>query len=876
MSLGWRFALATAILVGLGMTSAMVSTRAVEESHGYTVLVNLGGRQRMLSQRVMLYTRASSDAASPKEAHELRQKALAACDESEASAKIFDSLRIGHVPGPYAAITLSPAARQLYDGPDRVQGLLAEYLRRMRAILDESAAATPEEITTVRVMLQEKLIPALDPFVYQLQEDSRYGLKRLQNMNMVLFGALVATLLLQVFWVFMPLAYSLRRALRGAKKALDENNETQRSLQAAERLARTIADCTTEGIVVLADGKIIDCNSTFKNMYGFTTESFENLDPVDLIAPERRAASRKRLADGVATPLDTLGLRQNGQIFPLRVSVRVYVADGTGVRVVSMQDLTEQRESEAVLQRARYTAESAARFRSEFLANMSHEIRTPLNAIMGMTDLLLESTMDGEQRRYGEIIRTSGDHLLMLINDILDLAKIEAGNMQLESAPLDVRFLVETQTDVFLGRARQKGLELQSYIDPAMATTLLGDAGRIKQIILNFLNNAMKFTETGRIVVSAEVDHEDESGCLVAFKVQDTGIGIAADVVERLFTPFTQADGSTARRFGGTGLGLSICKQLATLMGGQVGVTTEPGKGSTFWFTVRLRKAPQGAVRASPLDRSIIGIRALVVDDDPISREILERYLHAWHVEVLTAADHQSACDTHQNEIDNHRSIDLVIIDLRMPGLDGFHTSSALHALPGQEGTPHILITAYDQPRMLQSATAHGFAGYITKPVRQSVLLDTIVNTRLCRLPIDTPEAPSDMPQKSGRKRILVAEDNSVNQLLVLTHLKNLGYEAQAVGNGRDVLTSLETDHWDLILLDCQMPVMDGYEAAQAIRVLEASLNRRTPVVALTANAMREDQERCLRAGMDDYISKPIKRDVLARTLERWLNKPPA
>ena len=873
----WRFAAATVVILALSLTSYALSRRVESKAKGFAAVVNLAGRQRMLSQRALLYARAWLDDIEAHDAANTQSSRQSAIDAREAlmlAARQLMAVRRAEATPPLDAVTFGPASIARFDGPQGIAQLQDTLIQHVSHLLGAGPLEALEEIERTRKFSQEHLVPALDAFISQVQVDMAADIRDLQNLSLITWVALVAVLLLQGRTVFLPVTQHLAQALKASHQAYMELQAAQASLSEQERRARTIAACTQEGILVMENGRIAFFNEALQTMFGYASaEDLLALDPLLLVAPEKRDISRQRLISGTDGFNDTFGVRQDGSTFPMASYVRQYTADTNTIRVACMRDVSQQQETIAVQQRARYAAESAAQFRTEFLANMSHEIRTPLNGILGMTDLLVDTSLTEEQRRYVEIVRQSGDHLLGIINDVLDLSKIEQGKMELEIAPLNIRSIMESQVEIFTSRARSKKLELHTYINPTMPPNLVGDAGRIAQIILNFLNNAIKFTQTGRVIARAEVEYQDEKACQVRLSVEDSGAGIAPEVQERLFTPFTQGDGSTSRRFGGTGLGLSICRQLATLMGGQVGVESTLGSGSTFWFSVRLGRGPQ-MLEVDNADLPFRGLRVLVVDDDPTAREILEHYLQSAHMEVLACSDGAQACDRLTSEIAQGAKVDLALIDMHMPGIDGIATSVALNEINGHKHMPYIIVSGYDFPRQSERLIAAGFAGFITKPVRQSELLNAIMNTRLCVLPEAATDTVRSEEPNSQSSRILVAEDNSVNQLLVLTHLQKLGYKAQAVANGREALAALDMGRWDLVLMDCQMPEMDGFEATRSIRSREAGGNWHTPVIALTANAMAEDRDRCLRAGMDDYIAKPVKRQDLDRVLQMWLNRP--
>jgi two-component system sensor histidine kinase/response regulator len=692
--------------------------------------------------------------------------------------------------------------------------------------------------------------------------------------------------------------------LRMYRRDILAREKVQAAIAESEARYRGLFENVPDGVYRTSpEGKILAANPALVRMLGYGSE--EELKRVDVARDlYSQPGNRRELVDqmnrkGVLRNAELL-LRHKGGSYITALENSRQVRDERGNALYyegTLTDITDRKRAEqelveytrrleeagqclagqsAELRQARDAALEASRMKSEFLANVSHEIRTPMNGVIGMNGLLLETELTREQREYAEAVRHSAKYLLAILNDILDFSKIEAGRLALESIEFDVRSTVEGVMELAAARAKGKELELICDIHPSVPAAVRGDPGRLGQVLTNRVDNAIKFTPAGEVLLRVEPVEPSPKGARLRFEVADTGIGIAPEALSRLFQPFSQADGSTTRRFGGTGLGLAISRQLAEIMGGEIGVASEPEHGSRFWFTLQF-EAQAGVAPPQPGCELLAGLCVLVAVTHPITRRSVQAQVAKWCARCVSTADPAAVLAALGEAAEAGAPFHAAVLDSALSGADGLDLVRQIRRRPELNRVRTILLTPLSAPGLRAAALEAGVAACVAKPVRPSRVRDALLaamspepETAMSLVSLHARTGADSAPAPvCERGCVLIAEDNVVNQRLAARLVERLGFRADVARNGREAVDALARFDYSAVLMDCQMPEMDGFEATAEIRRRQFP-DRRTPIIAMTAHAMSGDRQRCLDAGMDDYIGKPIRPQELAQTLERW------
>lgn len=671
------------------------------------------------------------------------------------------------------------------------------------------------------------------------------------------------------------------------RRELDEIDQTKQTLAESEERFRDLFDSADDIILsIAADGRMLHANRAWSERLGYSTNDLGSFSILDAIHPDRRVEFEKVfysvVSTGMRERIETVFLSNWGERMTIEGSLMPKVVDGTTLLVrVIFRDMTARKQAEIEIGRARDAALEAARLKTQFLSNITHEIRTPMNIIIGMLDLVAGTELTSEQRDLIQSAQGSAEELLTLVNNIIHISKLESGTLSVALSDFDLVGNVERIGSVMSVMAQEKGLEFSVKCDQDTPAVLRGDVARLRQILTNIAQNAIKFTERGKIELTVERERETQTHLLLHFRVRDTGIGMSPEAMSHLFEAFYQADGSASRKYAGPGLGLATAKKLVELMGGIMGAESRPGEGSTFWFTIPFEKRPIDTLSIASRKRAFTGLRVLLLDHSDRNRKLVEHFMTSWGLRPRAVDSCAKAIDRLRGDASLGDPYDAVVFDMHMAEMDGLAFAHEIKSDPLVSKAGLIMMTSLGEQLDDEKVRASGVGAYLAKPVEQSELFDCLTAV-LARGAAHVAAAAAEKPVQprpdvvipSGQRsafEILLAEDRPLNQKLTLSQLRALGYTADVASNGEEVLQAVSRKAYDLILMDCQMPIVDGYQATADIRSREASTKRHTAIVALTANALQGDREKCLAAGMDDYLSKPTKQEELDAVLSRWL-----
>ncbi|QDF67120.1 response regulator [Shewanella sp. SNU WT4] len=786
-----------------------------------------------------------------------------------------------------------------------------------RAVQGERGSGLSVDYKGDKVLAAWRAIPELNfGFVVKVDVAEAFAAAEQLKIKLLLIGLLISVIAgLTAFYISRKISYPIQMLLKAVVKiaaggnfnekiTITANDETEELAQAfnvmnqkrfeyeaslkASHLEtqKALADLAKQkfaldqhAIVAITDvrGNITFVNNKFCEISGFSETELLGQNHRLLNSghhdPQFFKDMYRSISRGITWNAEICNQAKDGHLYWVHTTIVPFMnsANKPESYIAIRTDITASKLAEVSIQMAKEEAESANRAKSEFLANMSHEIRTPMNGVIGMNNLLLDTNLNAEQHNYAKTVKSSAESLLTLLNDILDFSKIEAGKLELEAIDFDFEQMISELSKAIALQAHDKNLELISPASPLLHQWFCADPGRLRQILTNLLGNAIKFTERGEVAVYYSVQQQSETHSWVRFDITDTGIGLSEEQQRGLFDRFSQADGSTTRKYGGTGLGLAICKQLVEMMGGEIGVTSVLGKGSTFWFTLNLARAK--AQPPEPVRTDLTAQKLLIVDDNATNGRLLEQLLSHWQIDHLWVDNAAAALVALHDAANEGDPYTIAIIDRQMPTMDGLQLGRAIKADLSINTTRLLLLNTSGQRSDAQKFEAAGFDGFHNKPIEQSLLYNELL--KVARI---TPESVESASQHTGRElpqfnaRVLVVEDNMTNQLVAKGLLSKFAVRIDVANNGQEALIALTKTAYDLVFMDCQMPVMDGYEASRHIRDEQSQVqNHAIPIIAMTANAMQGDRELCLGAGMSDYIAKPIDPAKLQRALSEWL-----